>query len=187
VLRRFVRPTTDAGVVTLLAGIFGAVALILLLIAAGLALHTGAFLRGSASATGTVVALVGRESCSTDSDGRSSCRIVHAPRVRFSTADGRQIEYLSRVANHPSPYHEGQQVEIRYRPADPTEARIYSFVDLWLAPVIVGGIGGIFGVIAGVLAMIARALWRRAETKPTPPERLVTDEPDRWQDPGTLR
>lgn len=183
--RRLFELRSDRGVLVLLAAIFGGVALILLLIAGGLALHTRSFLGDAASAEGTVVELVGRQSCSTDDDHRRTCSTVYAPRVRFTTADGREIEYLSTNATSPPAYHEGQQVDVRYRPADPTDARIHSFVDLWLAPVIVGGIGVIFGVVAAALAFIPAALRRRAQAAAT--ARSEPEGQHGWQDPGTLR
>lgn len=169
--------------------IFGGVAVILVLIAGGLVLHTGSFLAGSVSTTGTVIELIGREDCSTDDDRRRTCRTVYAPTVRFTTSDGRQVDYRSRTATGPSLYREGQQVEVRYRPDDPTDARIDAFTDLWLAPLIVGGVGVIFGVVTGVLGAVAFRLRDRTEkpVEPVEPDDDAVDEPEPWQDPGTLR
>lgn len=183
--RRIFHPTSTSGILGLMAGIFGAVALILLLIAAGLAVRTTSFLHGAASATGTVVSLQGRSKCSSNSDHEQYCSTVYAPHVRFTTPDGREVDYYSTSATSPPVFHEGQRVEIRYDPDDPTRARIYSFTDLWLAPIIVGGIGVIFALVTGLLAFIGyRVRSSRSADIEEPVEPAATTE---WQDPGTLR
>ncbi|HEU5483673.1 MAG TPA: DUF3592 domain-containing protein, partial [Microlunatus sp.] len=188
-MRRTSRPTRSFSVLLLLAAIFGAVALLLVLIAGGLVLQTRSFLADAVSATGTVVALVERESCSTeeDEDGRSrrTCTTLYAPRILFTTADGRDIEYVSATASSPASYHPGEQVELRYRPEDPHDVRISSYVELWLAPTIVGGIGGIFAVVAGILLGVGRAASTLSQPDPAAgPEPFVEPEPDEssgWQ------
>ena len=159
----------------LCAAVSGLVCVIMVLIAGGLALNTASFLSGSATTTGTVVGFSTRESCDRDDhdDERGSvCTTLYAPRVLFTTADGRRVEYTSSTATNPPRYAEGEQVGVRYQPDDPTRARIHAFADLWLAPTIVGGIGVIFGLIGGVLALVGRRL---------------RPKPDGWRDPGTLR
>ena len=98
-VRNVFKPTDGRGVLVLLGVIFGGVTLILVLIAAGLVLRTWSFLGNAESATGTVVALTPRQTCSdNDNDkNRMSCSTVYAPLVRFTTADGREIEGLSAI------------------------------------------------------------------------------------------
>lgn len=186
-LRRLFKPTDGRGVLALIATVFGGVAVILLLIAGGIALHTWSFLATSEAATGTVVGFDARHRCTTKDHVRT-CSAVYAPRVRFATADGREIEYQSSTATNPPSYDEGQQVDLRYRPEDPHQARINSYVDLWLAPTIVGGIGGIFGAVAAILLVIRRAMSsRQRRAQPVAGPVREPEEPDGWQDPGTLR
>lgn len=190
-VRNVFKPTDGRGVLVLLGVIFGGVTLILVLIAAGLVLRTWSFLGNAESATGTVVALTPRQTCSdNDNDkNRMSCSTVYAPLVRFTTADGREIEYQSSTATSPPSHRVGDQVEVLYLPDDPYRARVDSWVDLWLAPTIVGGIGGIFGIVAVALAGIGWAVSRPSAPAPNAEPRRpeAPKEPGGWQDPGTLR
>jgi hypothetical protein len=185
-------------VLVLVVSILSAVALILMIIAGALVLHTRTFLAESEVATGTVVELVARQSCSRDDDDRvTTCSWVYAPRVRFTTGDGREIEFVSSTASSPPSYAEGDAVQVLYRPDRPADARIDSYADLWLAPTIVGGIGVFFAAFAigwAVLARRVRAQEGRelAEPEGSEPGVPASDEPEEpepntWQDPGTLR
>jgi hypothetical protein len=147
-------------VFTLLAAILAGVAIILLVIAAGLVLSTRSFLADSSTATGTVVELVPRQSCSEDDDGHRTCDWVYAPRIRFTTADGREVVFTSATASSPPSYTEGDSVQVRYLPSNPVGARVDSFSGLWLAPVIVGGIGLFFAGFAIVWVVLARRVGR---------------------------
>lgn len=150
------RPSSPS-VLRLVGLIFGGVTLVLLLIAGGIALHTRSFVAASSAAEGIVIATGTTTSCSTDSDGRSSCSTTSRPTVRFTAADGREIVFTSRVSTNPPSHYEGDVVRVLYRPESPQNARIDSFTGLWLAPVIVGGIGALFGLFSGLLLLIARA------------------------------
>ena len=63
------------------------------------------------------------------------------PIVRFVTESGRTIEFTSNTGG--GGHREGESVPVRYDPADPTDAKIDEFYNLWFLPVVFLGVGGI--------------------------------------------
>ena len=100
----------------------GGVTVVLGVVCGVLTFRTHAFLTGSSTAPGRVVGLVERESCDHSDDredGRQQvCSSVYAPRVTFTTADGRTVVFESRTASSPASYAEGDRVQVRYRAED---------------------------------------------------------------------
>lgn len=116
--------------------------------------NTRAYLAQAGSAQGTVVDLV-RSSSSSSS--------TYAPVVRFVTAKGEKIEFTSGTGSNPPSYSQGESVEVLYQPGAPRDARINGFVSLWLGPMIVGGIGSIFFLIGGGIALASVLQGRKEE------------------------
>jgi hypothetical protein len=71
-------------------------------------------------------------------------RTSYAPVVHFTTAEGREIEFFGRGGSG-TDYREGDVVSVAYDPARPINARIVSFVDLWLPAVVAWGVAILFG------------------------------------------
>ena len=71
-------------------------------------------------------------------------RTSYAPVVRFRTAGGREIEFFGRGGSGTS-YSEGDVVTVSYDPERPINARIVSFMDLWLPAVVAWGVVVLFG------------------------------------------
>ena len=127
--------------------------LIFLVLGAGLATgawstfaHIRSWLSTSATIQGEVTSL-SQES----SYDRKKHRTTHyyRPRVSFRTADGQRFTFESEVATSPPAYQVGEQVTVCYQPAHPADARIHSFIQLWLIPLILGFVGSIF-LLTGV-------------------------------------
>ena len=76
-------------------------------------------------------------------------RTSYAPVVRFTTAEGREIEFFGRGGSGTS-YREGDVVTVAYDPAKPIDAHIVSFVDLWLPAVVAWGVAILFGGCVGL-------------------------------------
>jgi hypothetical protein len=108
------------------------------------------FLAQASTAQGTVIDLVRSRSSSSSSSSSSS---TYAPVVRFVTAKGEKIEFTSSSSSNPPSHSQGESVEVLYQPGAPRDARINGFVSLWLGPMIVGGIGSIFFLIGGGIAL----------------------------------
>ena len=77
------------------------------------------------------------------------------PRVRFSTADGRHIVFVSGTASNPASYDEGDPVNVRYRSNDPTDARIDTVTGIWLRPIITGGLALFFAAFSAIWVWLA--------------------------------
>jgi len=81
-------------------------------------------------------------------DGRERRRDVertsYAPVVRFTTVEGREIEFFGRGGSGTS-YGEGDVVTVAYDPARPINAHIVSFIDLWLPSAVAWGVAILFG------------------------------------------
>jgi hypothetical protein len=140
----------------LVAIILGAVTLVLGVICGVTVVRTQAFLADSSSASGQVIGLVPRQSCDTDDDGDRTCTTVYAPRVRFTTADGQQVTFVSDTASNPPEHDEGDRIDVRYLSNDPTDAVVDSVTGVWLGAIITGGLTAFFAVMCGVWVVLAR-------------------------------
>ncbi len=139
----------------LVAVILGVVAVVLGVICGVLVVRTQAFLADSSIASGQVIGLVSRQSCDEDDDGHRTCSTVYAPRVRFTTADGRQVIFVSGTASNPPEHEEGDRIDVRYRANDPSDAVIDSVTGVWLGAIITGGIAALFAVFCAVWVVLA--------------------------------
>lgn len=121
-----------------------------------------AFIVHAEVAEGTVVDLV-----RSGSSGSGSGDSTYRPLVVFVDAAGREIEFVSSVGSNPPAYRRGEKLEVLYQPGDPENARINAFFSLWLGPLILGFIGGVFALLgfgvglAGVLRQRDRAYLRK--------------------------
>jgi hypothetical protein len=127
-----------------------------LLLALCLAIGTVIFIRQAATAQATVVALIEK----TDPDEGN---IDYFPQFTFSTPDGTSFTINSNNGTNPPEFKRGQQVNVLYDRANPSNARIDSFVQLWLLPLIFGSLGIFF--IATVW-LIARFMPKKAANSP---------------------
>jgi hypothetical protein len=71
-------------------------------------------------------------------------RVSYAPVVRFTTGEGREIEFHGRGGSDRG-FAEGDRVTVVYDPGNPIRARIVSFLDLWLPTVVAFGVAILFG------------------------------------------
>jgi hypothetical protein len=123
---------------------FGLIGLVAVIVGAVLGLNSINFVGSTATATGTVVANTAAESCSHSRDYGTTCSTVFKPVVEFIAPSGETVRFTSDVGSQPARYGVGDSVPVRYPPNYPAGARIDGFVDLWMAPTIVGGLGLIF-------------------------------------------
>ena len=99
---------------------------------------TAAFLAAAETAPGVVTDLEYRR----DSDGGT-----YYPLVRFRGPEGRELVFRGQVGSSPPAYARGEAVTVLYDPAAPETARIDGFFQLWFGPLILGGLGLVFGGI----------------------------------------
>jgi len=124
----------------------------------GLGLLTGTFFAlsseisfraGALSAPGTVVDLVP----TTDSEGET----LYKPVFEFTDRNDRVRRVTGSVASRPPSYGRGEAVTVRYRPENPENAHLDSFMDSWFLVLILGGLGAVFtSIAAGFVIYAAR-------------------------------
>jgi hypothetical protein len=112
------------------------------------ALRTRGLLKSGARAQGTVVGAEEDTSRGHD-DATSSSTTTYNPVVRFTTADGRTVEFTSAVGSQHRP-DIGGAVPVRYRPDDPEQAEI-DRASMWMLPAAFGLVGGLGLLVAGVV------------------------------------
>ena len=84
-------------------------------------------------------------------------RASYAPVVRFTTQDGREIEFHGRGGSG-TDFAEGDTVTVVYDRSNPSRARIVSFLDLWLPAAVAFAVVVLFGGAAS----LSRRMRRRA-------------------------
>lgn len=80
-------------------------------------------------------------------------QISYFPVLRYRTQQGAVKEIVSSVGSNPPRYKEGDSVAILYDPAKPESVRIHSFFNVWGMPLILGGVGVLFLIVSGIVAM----------------------------------
>ena len=64
--------------------------------------------------------------------------------VHFKLPSGEIIEFTPSSSSSPPAYDKGEVVGVFFDPADPKDARLDGFFDLWGGAAIVGGLGVVF-------------------------------------------
>jgi Protein of unknown function (DUF3592) len=106
-----------------------------LLIAAITGLERARFVHSSLRAKGVVVDL---HSISVANRPNSwAC----APIFRFTAKDGRSYTVTSHTGQNPCPWRIGDPVRVLYDENHPQSAHVDSFFELWLFPIVFGGLG----------------------------------------------
>jgi hypothetical protein len=118
---------------------------------------------GPERATGVVVALRENRSVTEQRTSRQ-VKITYAPVVRFTTPDGRPVEFASRTSSAPAGYRVGESVPVSYDPADPQQrAEIAGYREMGLPGTLMGGFGLLFAAV-GAFAL----LYRPSRSRPEP-------------------
>jgi hypothetical protein len=109
----------------------------LLVLAIFLSSGTALFLQHAVTADATVVALIEK----TDADDGT---IAYYPQFTFSTPAGSSFTIVARNGSKPAEFKRGQKVRVLYERTNPYNAKIDTFLQLWLLPLIFGSIGIFF-------------------------------------------
>ena len=141
----------DSSALLLVGVIFIAVGAVFIGLGIFFFIRTRRFLRTAVETAGTIVEL--RES--SGSQGGT----VYSAVVEFQTTDGRSIRWEESMASNPPAGQPGEQLVMKYDPANPNKARIAKATRMWFMPMLFGGLGLLFFVI-GVVLTIAGALAR---------------------------
>jgi len=111
----------------------------------GFAIYRSVWLSRAVSTKGTIVSV-------SEIPDQQNNAVNYAPTFTFKAADGGTYAVTSDVATNPPSFEVGEEVRIWYIGSNPRSAEIDSFWQLWLVPVVCGGLG-IFFAGAGYLLL----------------------------------
>jgi hypothetical protein len=123
--------------------VFGLVGGLLFVIGVFLFIRTRMFISSSQEVKGTVIRMLS----SSGSEGGT----VYAPVFKFTTIQGQVMEVEEKVYSSPPGFSVGEVVDILYDPQNPGNARAKKWSSLYFVPLLLGGMGAVFGGIGVVL------------------------------------
>ncbi|MDA9439870.1 hypothetical protein XH98_12165 [Bradyrhizobium sp. CCBAU 51745] len=91
------------------------------------------------------------------SGGNHGGTFLH-PTFQFTTRDGRVMTFTSPSGSTAQPYADGEPVRIAYDPQRPGDARLLSFLTLWIAPTLLCAAGLL---LSGGAVLVRAALARQ--------------------------
>jgi len=143
------KPAAKSTVVTVLSNIFVLIGAAMLMASGREFTRRRAFLRNSAIASGTIIALT---------ESREKDEISYFPQVEFRAPSGRGITFQSKMGSSTDAKRIGDAVAVRYRLDQPHIAEIDAFMPLWGLTLLFGALGGVFlcvgaGILTAVLAV----------------------------------
>jgi Protein of unknown function (DUF3592) len=129
-------------------------------------LSTREFLSSAVPAEGVVIDLEARW----DSDDGG---YTYYPRVRFATESGQLREFTGDVGSSPASFDIGEGVHVLFDPADPADAHIDSFMQLWFVSLILGVLGIVFTAVGsgGLLTAAGQTKRDLGASRPSIPAR----------------
>jgi len=130
--------------------VFGLVGGLLAAIGVFLFIRTRIFISKAQEVKGTVIQMVYSRSSSSSGSGGG-----YSPVYQFRTLDGQVIQVVDGLSSNPPMFKEGQTIDVLYDPENPQKARIKKWMNLYFAPLLLGGMGLIFGCV-GVVSLIAQ-------------------------------
>jgi len=120
--------------------VFSIVGGLLALIGVFLFIRTRIFIGKAQEVKGTVMQMVYSRSSSSSGSGGG-----YAPVYQFKTLDGQSIVIQDSLSSNPPRFQVGQEIDVLYEPGNPQKARINKWMNLYFVPVLLGGMGLIFG------------------------------------------
>ncbi|MBX7228392.1 MAG: DUF3592 domain-containing protein [Burkholderiaceae bacterium] len=123
--------------------LFGGLGLIIFVIGVGWGYKRLELYNNGVKTTGTVVEIT--HSTSSDSKGRLSTSYYAI--VEFTTPDEKNYKFRGSTGSSAQEYFEGEQVDLIYNPARPSDAQIADFSQFWLGPLGITIFGFVFLVL----------------------------------------
>ena len=135
--------------------ILGTTGLLCLAAGAFTCMNTRELIQSSERARGEVIEVVEQSSPSLATNPTTAQGVSYRPKVRFRTATGEEVTFVSPTGSNPASHAVGDEVEVLYRTDSPSEAVVDSFVHTWLLPVLLT-LGGLPLTLAagGIVAWI---------------------------------
>ena len=115
----------------------------------GFTFDTLTFLHRSISTSGQITSLVSRRD-------QSEGPITYAPVFSFTSESGRSYVVTSNASSNPPAFSVGQKVTVLYKVEQPDHARLNTFEQLWLFPVMFTAIGTVSFVVGIFLTIYER-------------------------------
>jgi hypothetical protein len=129
--------------------VFSLVGALLFVIGVFLFIRTRAFVSSSQEVKGTVIRMLS----SSGSEGGT----VYAPVFKFTTIQGQVIEMEEKVYSNPPGFSVGEVVDMLYDPKNPSNARAKKWSSLYFVPLLLTGMGAVFGGI-GVVVLVVKVI-----------------------------
>ncbi len=126
--------------------IFGLVGGLTALIGVFLFIRTRIFIGKAQEVKGTVIQMVYSHS----SEGGGS----YSPLYQFRTLEGQTIVVQDSLSSNPPLFQAGQEINVLYESENPQKARIKKWMNLYFVPVLLGGLGLVFGGVGIVLVFL---------------------------------
>jgi len=126
--------------------VFSLVGGLLALIGVFLFIRTRIFIGNAQEVKGTVIQMVYSRTSSSSGSGGG-----YAPVYQFRTLDGQTIMIQDSLSSNPPRFQVGQEIDVLYESGNPQKARINKWMNLYFVPVLLGGIGLIFGGVGMVI------------------------------------
>jgi len=127
------------GCAWLIVGIFAGTGPLVLLLGLISAVRTGIFLATSLATDGDVIDL---QPVRGSRGGYS-----YAPVFRFTADDGQIYIVTSKTSTRPAAFGRGERVKVLFDKGHPESAKIATFLQLWMFPMVAGVVGGAFSLI----------------------------------------
>ena len=130
------------------AWVMGLLGAAFLAVGVGFFVHTWQFIDRAQQASGVVTELV-------RSGGKRSS-FNYQPRIRFEASAGEVIDFVSSPGSSPPAFRVGESVTVYFEPANPGDARLKGFRELWGLTLITGGLGAVFVLVGAGLGLVKR-------------------------------
>ena len=129
---------------------FRLIAALFFAVAIGVVVQVLLFLGGSTRTEGMVVSLATVENSIRFVGGDEPTGVLYYPVVAYPGDDGVVYEITGRRGTSRPVYHPGEAVGVIYRDADPSDARLDTFMGIWGSAVILAACGLVFLLISVV-------------------------------------
>lgn len=140
---------------------FGVIGPVMIVVSGVLAAKEALWLRTAQHATGRIVELRREEWQESDTGhhhmGDSDIPVVHdgyRAIFRFATPDGRRFTIPSSTVSNPPDHRVGDTAMVDYHSDHPERAALADWADRWVSTLIVLGLGVVFLLVGGLLAVI---------------------------------
>ncbi|MBC8144587.1 MAG: DUF3592 domain-containing protein [bacterium] len=155
-------------VLKILGFVFGGIGLAMLVAAFAIYANTQSFADSATRADGVVIGLA-------QSQSHSSKSSSYFPVIQYQTSSGETTTFQSNSGSSPPAFEVGERVTVLYDPAQPADASIDSFWQLYALPAIFGIIGLVFFAVGGGM-FIAHMLNRRKREQLLASGRRITTQ-----------